>query len=154
MKIAILTFISFFMLLSCHNDDCNSSEDTTFVPRNITPVLIGKGNLNFVGDIPSQQITVDDNDSWNTILNSVDEYSLEEFTETTVNFNEFQLIAVFDTVYGDRGHSITITTITENRSNITVTVEKSYTPAFLIELRQPFHIVKIPKSYKPVVFQE
>ena len=153
MKTAILTLISFFMLLSCNRDDNNNHNDISFTPRDITPVLIGKGNLRQPGEIPLQQITINNNDSWNTILNSVDEYSLEEFTETTINFNESQIIAVFDSVYGDRGHSITITSITENRSNIVVTIQKSYTPAFLIEERQPFHIVKIPKSNKPVVFQ-
>jgi len=154
MKTAIVTFLSIFMLLSCHNDDSNN--DDSFIPRDITPVVIGKGDLSGTGreNISPQRITIYENEDWNTIINSIEEYYLEEeFTDTNVNFNEFQLIAAFDNIHANKGYNIDITGITENSNNIVVTIQTSYTPSFINYATQPFHIVKIPKSNKPVVFQ-
>ena len=148
MKKLILIFISIFMLISCNNDDNN--DDT----QNVNPTLIGKGNLMGSEGIPSQNIVIDNDVSWNAVISLIDQYRIEQlFTSTNVDFTQDQLIAVFDNTHENEGHTINITDITENNTNIVVTIETSYTPTFLPVMIQPFHIVKIPKSNKPVIFQ-
>jgi hypothetical protein len=74
------------------------------------------------------------------------------FTETTIDFNNYQIIAVFDSVYGNGGHSIDIVNVLENKTNIVVTVQKLLTGNVTATISQPYHIIKIPRSTKPVIF--
>ena len=148
MKSIFLIFISFFMLLSCSNSD------DSFTPQNITPILIGKGSLMGSEGINPQNLVINNQQDWNNIINLIDQFRLNNFTETTnVDFNTYQLIAVFDEVYGSPTYQINISSIVENLNNITVTVEKIYKPSIASVMTQEFHIVKIPKSSKPVIFQ-
>lgn len=142
--------VLFITLISCNNNN----DENPFFPITITPVLIGKGNLMGSENISPQKIVLYDNANWNDILNSIDQFRLAQFTETTnVNFNDFQLIAVFDNVYPSPTYEVNITNVTENVNNIVVTVQKTYSPSIATVMTQSFHIVKIPKSTKPIVFQ-
>jgi hypothetical protein len=147
MKTLILSLV-LFLSLSCNNDD------SSFAPQTITPVLISKGSLSGSENILPQNVVYYNITSWNTILNSIDQFRLAQFTETTnVDFNNFQLIAVFDNVYPVPTYDVSISNITENENNIVVTVSKTLNPSDATIVDQRFHIVKIPKSTKPVVFQ-
>jgi hypothetical protein len=149
MKTLILSLV-LFLSLSCSNNN----EENSFTPQTITPTLIGKGSLMGSENIQPQNIVYYDITSWNVILNSIDQFRLAQFTETTnVDFNNFQLIAVFDNVYPSPKYDVSISNITENENNIIVTVTKTLNPSIVAIVDQKFHIVKIPKSTKPVVFQ-
>ena len=118
------------------------------------PVLIGKGSLMGSENIPQQNIVISDSANWNLILNSIDLFRLAQFSETTnVDFVNFQLIAVFDKVYPSPTYEFKIASIVENSNNIIVIVQKTLRPSAVTIFDQKFHIVKIPKSPKPVVFQ-
>jgi hypothetical protein len=53
----------------------------------------------------------------------------------------------------DTGYSVNIDSVIENENNITVDFSVLISnDAFNAEV-QPYHIVKIPKSPKPVIFQ-
>ena len=147
MKTLIFSFV-LFLSLNCNNNDDNNIETP------ITPILIGKGSLKGSENISPQNIVIYNANDWNTILNSIDSFTLAQFSETTnVNFNNFELIAVFDNVYPNPSFDVNISSITENQNNIVVTVTKTYNPAITANIDQKYHIVKIPKSTKPVVFQ-
>lgn len=149
-KTLILSLI-LFLQLGCSNDNNSSS---SFAPQTITPILICKGSLLGSENILPQNVVYYSITSWNTILNSIDQFKLAQFTETTnVDFNNFQLIAVFDNVYPSPTYDVSISNITENENNIVVTVTKTSNPSVVAVVDQKFHIVKIPKSTKPVVFQ-
>lgn len=75
------------------------------------------------------------------------------FTEINIDFTNFQIIAVFDNIKLQGGHSIDITKISENENNIVVTIQNLLPGGINSVITQPFHIVKIPKSTKPVVFE-
>jgi|APEBP8051072433_1049376.scaffolds.fasta_scaffold02602_2 hypothetical protein len=148
MKSIFLIFISFFMLLSCSNSD------DSFTPQNITPILIGKGSLMGSEGINPQNLVINNQQDWNNIINLIDQFRLAQFTETTnVDFNNFQLIAVFDNIYQSPTYDVTISSIIENQNNIVVTVTKTLNPSDATVVDQKFHIVKIPKSTKPILFQ-
>jgi hypothetical protein len=141
-----------FLSLSCNNN--NDDNNVSFVPQTISPVLIAKGSLMGSENISQQNTIIYNIGNWNTILNSIDSFRLAQFTETTtVDFNNFQLIAVFDNVYPSPKFDVSISNITENENNIVVTVTKTLNPSIATVVDQKFHIVKIPKSTKPVVFQ-
>ena len=70
-----------------------------------------------------------------------------------VDFSSYQLLCVFDQVYNNSGHEITINSVVENENNIIVTIQLDYTTAITAITEQPFHIVKIPISAKPVMFE-
>jgi hypothetical protein len=152
MKTLTLSLI-FLGLVGCSN----SNDEITFTPQDITPVLIGKGVLYGAGseNIPQQNIVISTPNLFSALINLMNSSSnvSDSFVETEVNFELFQLIAVFDEVRGSVGYSIDSTSVTENNENIIVTVIDSATNPVLPVSTQPFHIVKIPKSTKPIVFQ-
>lgn len=97
MKTKIITLIisSFFMLLSCSNND----DENNFTAQNITPELIGKGTLDGNGseNISQQNIVISTQTQFDNLIsdmNTVNNVS-DSFTQTTVDFNSFMLIAVF-----------------------------------------------------------
>jgi hypothetical protein len=142
------------MLFSCNKND---DENTSFTPQNITPTMISKGVLrgNGAENISQQNIVITNQIQFSnliTSMNTVNNVS-NSFTETTVDFNNFIIIASFDSIRPNEGYSTNITNITENVDNIVVTVTTSYTPVLTAVVTQPFHIVKIPKSTKPIIFQ-
>ena len=161
MKNLILIFFS-FILLSCNNDDDVAPVVTPpFVPVVIEPILISKRNINPSVNIDQQKTVINTILEWNTLLNQIDifyqpfgiDFTTQNFTETTVDFTNYTVIAIFDRVYGNGGNSIDITNITEFETNIIVTVENLQTGNTSSVITQPYHIVKIPKATKPIVFE-
>lgn len=69
-----------------------------------------------------------------------------DFTDTNIDFNKYQIIAVFDQIYENGGYSIDIT-------NVIVKVENLLTGGINSIFNQPFHIIKISKSGKPILFE-
>ncbi|SHL75187.1 protease complex subunit PrcB family protein [Flavobacterium chilense] len=146
----IITFFSIIILLTGCSNDNNSNQS------NITFSVIAQKDLS-----PSEQkpisetkVTIKDAQSWNaftTKLNVVNEET-KFFSETNIDFTKYQIIAVIDQKYGNGGHSIDITQIIETRNKIFVNVEKLHTGNLTSVITQPYHIVKIAKSEKKVVF--
>jgi hypothetical protein len=167
MKNLFLILVSIIMV-SCNNNDEPTPQPiptpVPFVPVTITPSMIAKRNDKGPTDgISNENFIISNDSNWTNIKNLMDApyiaiglgnyYTNQYFTETTINFNNFTVIAVFDQVYGTGGHSIDITNITEYEDNIVVTVENLQTGNFSSVVTQPYHIVKIPKATKPIVFE-
>ncbi|TDE46673.1 protease complex subunit PrcB family protein [Flavobacterium rhamnosiphilum] len=149
-KISIL-FITIFigLMTSC------SKTDEDLNPLNLTAIgqnnLFGNGRENIV----QQNFTISDSDSWNELLtkmNSVNNNS-DGFTETNIDFANFMVIAVFDKVYGNGGHSIDIIKITETENKIIVTIDNVLKGNATAVMTQPYHIVKIRKTNKLILFE-
>lgn len=155
MKKVILSIFKVFILMlvlgitSCSNDgsELNLVEFTQIGQNN----LYGNGEEN----ITKQNLVILESNSWNElidILNTVN-YVSEEFTETNIDFDNFIVIAVFDKIYGNGGHSIDIIKITENENKVIVTIENILEGNDTSIMTQPFHIVKIPKTDKLLIFE-
>ena len=151
MKTLFLTFILLITLNGCSSD--NSSDP--FVPVTITPVLIGKGFFSSEENLTPSNLVITNQVVWGQFLTQIDlinNYS-STFSETNIDFNTYQVIAVIDSQRPDTGHSVNIDLITENENDITVNFSLQNSGSGFTEMIQPYHIVKIPKSPKPVVFQ-
>jgi len=147
MKYFNLTFILFLLLLSC------CKKDQVQYPREITPVLIGKGDLSGNENISQQNLVINTQTDFNVILNKMQNYTLNSLTETNIDFNNYTVLAVFDTIKPTYGFYITISDIIENSDSIIVSLVKEGELTATLEVAQPFHIVKIPKTIKPISFQ-
>jgi len=119
-------------------------------------VTIGKGDLCCDGaqNISKQNNVITNQVEWFQLIeamNTLNDVS-SSFTEIDIDFNRFQIIAVFEEIKYNGGHSIDITKVVETESSIAVTVENLKKGNFTSIVTQPYHIVKIPTSDKPVVF--
>ena len=161
-KLFLLLFS--LMVISCNDDDVAPVVTPPFVPVVIDPILIAKRNDNGpVEGISMENFIINDNSSWINIKNLMDApyiaiglgnyYTENHFSETTLDFTNYTVIAIFDRGYSNGGHSIDITNITEFETTIIVTVENLQTGNTSSVGTQPYHIVKIPKATKPIVFE-
>ena len=139
------------MLFSCNNND------DSFTPQNITPILIGKGVLHGNGaeNIPQQNFVITNQTQFNDLMSimNISNNVSNTFTETTIDFNNFRVIAVFSNIKLYGGSSIDITNVVENSDNITVTIQNLLPEGDNPVINQPYHIVKIQNTTKPIVFQ-
>ncbi len=147
-KLLIITVI-IGLMTSCNdsNDDLN--------PINFAK--IGQNNLYGSGqeNISQQNLIISDLNSWNDLLikmNTVNNVS-DGFTETDIDFLNFMVIAVFDKIYGNGGHSIDVKKIIENDNNLIVTIDNVLKGDATLVMTQPFHIVKIQKTDKLITFE-
>lgn len=147
----ILLCSIFFVTISCRD---NHDDEQLENKNQINFQLIGKGN--FMGNYAAQQNTViTTSTQWNNFLNQIDgqnNHPSTDFTETNIDFNQFMVIVVIDSVYPNGGHSVDIITVEENPQNIEIDVEKLLQGNVTTVVTQPYHIVKIPKILKPVIF--
>lgn len=151
MKKLLLLLLCSILLISI---SCNENEENVESKNPINFQLIGKGN--FMATYATPQNTVITNSTqWSNFLNQIDSQNNQptaDFTETNIDFNQFMVILVVDEVYPNGGHSVDIMTVDENSQNIEVDVEKLLQGNITTVVTQPYHIVKIPKIAKPVIF--
>ena len=140
-------FLAFIMIITLNG--CSSDTSDPFVPVAITPVLIGKG---FTYDtVTPGNLVINNQSDWATFLTTMSSVS-STFVNTNVDFNIYEVIAIVDSQRGSTGYSVNIDSIIENESNITVEYSLLVQDGF-IDMVQPYHIVRIPKINKPVIFQ-
>ena len=151
MKTHALIVLLFTLFISCDSGD-NNSELTI-----IESTLIAKDRLFGNGEegITPQNIVIANQSNWNdliTQMNSVNNVS-DNFSEIDISFSEYNVIAVFDELKGNDGHSIELSIIS-NSENIIVSVTNlpSEGNAATV-ITQPYHIVKIPTSILPIIFE-
>lgn len=153
MKILVLT-LAVLLTISCSNDNKNAK---IFTPQNITPILIGEGNLfsSFSNNTSANNLVILNDPDWNnfiTNINNPNNLSMT-FSETNIDFNNFMIVVIFDQPRPTDGYQVSITSITENNVNIVVDVNYVGSGGITQMPTHPYYIVKIPKSTKPVVFQ-
>lgn len=153
MKNLFLLIIS-LCIFSC-SDDAPVANATATFPITITPAVIAKGGLTYNTIFTTQNIVVSNEADWTLIKNkftTVNSNILNNaFTETTVNFSTHRLLFLYVKQSAGSG-AIKASTIVENANNIVVTVQITE-PNTTQMFNEPFEIIKIPASTKPVVFQ-
>ena len=147
MKTFFLIFTLFISLTSCSDDNT----PTPFQPVTITPVLIGKGYTLDITITPDN-LVISNQTQWNAFLISMG-YVTDNFINTNIDFNTEKVIAIVDSPRGSTAFSVNIDTVVENEDNITVDFSLLNSGDGFTTMIQPFHIVKIPISPKPVIFQ-
>lgn len=144
-------FFLFLIFSSC-------SSDTTNNESVIIPTQIGIGSLYGAGDenIGQQNVVITNQANWTALINQMDlvNNTSSTFTEVNIDFANYQLLVVFDQVRATGGFSIQIDSVTETENTIEASVSMtSPGEVATMVITQPFHIVKIPISTKPIVFQ-
>ena len=151
-SISKILIFSFFLILTISCDK-NEVENKSFFPQTITLVNINKGGTNV--NLPSTQLNfvIDNDPQWQLLLNnfSTDIYNstTNPLSQTNIDFSNFQIIVV--TQGGGGTSDVTISNIVENIENITITTQRR--EGLLDVYGYGYHIVKIPRSVKPVIFQ-
>lgn len=151
MKKGLLILILSVFVLSCSSDDNNSrmvAIDSTLIAKD---ALYGNGEEG----IPEQNLVIKDQNTWTNLIaqmNSVNNES-DKFSETDINFSEYNVIAVFDELRESGGYSLDLK-INSNSENIIVQVIDLIPEGNNITMMtQPYYIVKIPKSELPIIFE-
>jgi len=136
MKHLFLILTLSLTLFSCNSDD-NSA---------LTYEFVKAGQISIPNPAP-QSTTVKNQTEWDQLS----DLFYEDFS-ANVDFNTHQLIVIFDEPRPDGGYYISVHSITENSSNIIVTAQTHQSDIATQHPIQPFCIVKIPASNKPVSF--
>ena len=150
-KLSLLLFLGIALLAGCSNDDDNSEM------VNIESTLIAKDNLFGNGDegIIEQNLEITDQNTFDNLIsqmNIVNNVS-DSFSEIDIDFSQYKVIAIFDEIRENGGHSLELN-IMSNSENIIVNItdvvpEGNETTV----ITQPFHIVKISNSDLPIIFE-
>jgi hypothetical protein len=147
-KILILTF-SLFLLL---NFGCDKKDDSHTYPIDISFTEIRKGDVFTANYNPTQhgEIFTNQND-WDYFVDSI--WQIDPIpSEANVNFSKNIVIAVFDKPRTTGGYDIEIKSIVENEQNVVVNFQTGAGDVTQMPTRS-YHIVKIPKTTKPITFE-
>jgi len=149
----IIFKIAVILLMLSSLTGCGVNEDTYTV---INPVLIGKGDLYGSGEegILQQNIVISDTAAWNDLKTKMNSYNYVSgsFTETEIDLSNYLILASFSELRPIGGCSIKIKNVVEYSGGINVTIENIVPIAGTAVETQPYHIVKIPKTDKEIVF--
>jgi hypothetical protein len=142
----IFIFFSFLLIASsCSNDDSTETQ--------VSFIEITKVSLSSDKKIPKSNLVIKDVPAWNSLKSKISPNEISEFKETNVDFTKYQIIAVVDQVYVNGGHTIDITKITQNNTTVIIKVENLRTGDATTVITQPYHIIKIAKTDKTIVFK-
>ena len=149
-KLILISLLAIELLTVC------TYKKESFNPIVIPTITIAKNNLYGNGgeNIGQENFVISDVASWNELKqkmntsNNVTQY----FSETSIDFSRYQILAVFDVILTNGGHSIDIIDVLEYDTEIRVNLNNLQRGGLTNVITQPFHIVKIPKQEKPIAF--
>ena len=149
MKKLVIIILTLVVTFGCNKEENNDIE--------VVPILIGKDALFGNGEegINKSNLIVTNTSDWTALIEKMDSVNntSNDFTETDIDFSQFQVIAVFDRIRNQVDGIINISNFLDDKSEIKIFI--SYTNQagpWLQVINQPFHIVKIKKSEKPIIF--
>lgn len=145
----IITILSIlFVFASCDNDDSQNG-DLEY------SVILQGDRFNGNYDNPKENLVIKDQQTWTSLIGKMAFLSDTNyyFPDATIDFTKYQVIVVIDEVRQYGGYSIDITKITQDNNSIFITVEQLKSGGINAVITQPFHIVKISKTGKKVVFK-
>ena len=125
----------------------------------ITPVLIAQGTFDIGNNsLVKQNLVIKTQAEFNNLkntMNFVNTNVTDNFTEKEIDFSKYQVIAVFDEIdnYWDV-YRINIEEIIEYSDSLVVSITSPINKGQTQRVSHPYHIVKIPKSEKKIVFQD
>ncbi|MDG1452147.1 MAG: hypothetical protein P8Q33_05135 [Polaribacter sp.] len=118
---------------------------------------IGKGELFnlYQNNGSGINLVIDNLADWDSFINTIDKPNniSANFTEINIDFSNFQVIAIFDQIHNNGGWSIDVTGVTENEDSLNVNIDNLQKGDLTSIVIQPFHIVKIQKTNKEIVFE-
>lgn len=151
-------FLIFLLVafVSCQPNEVapETSKDITFT-KDLDFSVVAQGNLSGSENIEKSNLIIQDNTSWEGLINKMNSVNnvSSKFIETNIDFSSYTIIAVFDKVYGNGGHSIDVINVTENDFNVIVKLDRLLKGDLTSVITQPFQIIKVPKTAKQITFE-
>lgn len=143
---SLLCFSVFlFTLVDCDKKDLD---------KIMIPVIIEQGNLYGGGEegLVKQNIVITNLSEWNALTQKMNIVNESLSINTDIDFNKYQVIAVFDEIKHNDGWSIDITEVREYDDNIIVSIYNLKKGDLTTVITQPYQIVKVPTSNKKITF--
>lgn len=158
-RILLIACLSLGMM-ACSNDDNTQDKEFEIVTLKIDTIihddLFGAGRE----DIGQENMVINTVANWQELIDRID-YSQEGNTSViailenaSIDFRIEEVLAVFEEVKMYGGYSIDIMKVEEHEKEVIVTINRMKRGGDAPVITQPFHIVKIQKVKKPVVFIE
>ena len=151
MKKNVLIILLSIFVFSCNSDDDNSEM------VNIESTLIAKDNLFGNGDegIIEQNLEITDQKTFDNLIsqmNTVNNVS-DSFSEIDIDFSQYKVIAIFDEIRENGGHSLELNIMSNSENIIVNRTDVVPEGNATTVITQPFHIVKISNSDLPIIFE-
>lgn len=157
MKNVIFLIPIFLLSFGCSNSDYSNSDVNKTFPVQINFTLISKGGLQVTSQdvITEENLVVTTSQEWQQLRNQMDLENIysHPYTETDIDFSQYMVLAAFDEIQPHSGYWISISNITEQPDSVFVEVTTGNGSEGYDVMNRPFHIVKIPITNKPIVFQ-
>ncbi|MEQ8475498.1 hypothetical protein [Fulvivirga sp.] len=154
MKKIFIPFAFLLVLFACSTDIDQELETT---PVSIETKIIAQSNLYGGGaeGISKDRLIIKNESDWNELISKINSVNAEtdNFSETNIDFNTHQIIAVFDDIKSTGGYSMEMIVTKSNQQIIAKVTSKGFEGAAITVITQPYLIVRIPQSDMPVVFQ-
>ena len=145
---AVILFVSAIVVLG----GCEKSK----YPITVDWSLIGKGAMygNGAENLEPQNIVIKNAAEWQNLISSMDSHSntSNSFVEKKIDFDNFIIIAVIDSVRPNSGYTISIDKVQEQKKNIQIGIVYQQGNTGYNVMNQPFYIIKIPKYNKEIIF--
>lgn len=142
-------------LMSCEKEKTTSGQQQAASELQVH--VIGQNNLygSSSEGFTEENHVINDSVAWNALkaqMNQANDVTYT-FTEQEIDFSQWTVLASFDQVRMNGGHAINYSSVVEDDTQITATIfHENPQGAATTVITQPYIIVKIEKTTKPVVF--
>jgi len=143
----------FYILAAIVITSCKTPQMTQY---KIT--TIKKGSLYGAGQeqIPAQNVVITTEEAWKNLLDKINTTNTVISPETTIDFTTQTVLASFMAIKKSGGYSVEITDIETQKDSLVIQT-KTTSPAtnsmVTQVITQPYHIVTMPISEKPITFK-
>lgn len=141
-------------LMSCEKEKTSGIQQAA---NDLTVHVIGQNNLygSSSEGFTQENHVINNSVAWNALKAQMNQNNdvTYTFTEQEIDFSQWTVLASFDQVRPNGGYAINYSSVFEDDAQITVTIDQSSpNGAATTVITQPFIVVKIQKTTKPVVF--
>lgn len=149
------TRMTYMLVLTLLMFSCGNQEKTSSV-KPVSFSTISQGALKGDGQegIEKSKLIISDSKAFMVLLGKVNTVNDQIDPVPSIDFDQSIVLAVFDDIKSHGGHSIDITKVSEHEDRFVVEIERLKKGGMLTIITQPYHLVKIPKTAKPIIFKE
>src|SRR5690606_1506406 len=147
--------ITYILVLSIFMFSCEEKEKSISVkPVEFTTLSQGDLKGNGEENIGKSKLIISEQKIFDVLLGKINFVNDQINPAPKVDFNESIVLAVFDDIKSHGGHSVDITNVSEYEDRFVVEVERLKEGGMLTMMTQPYHLVIISKTSKPIIFKE
>lgn len=136
------------IILSCSE---NSENVNLITNKEFDVISHNKLSGNGSEGISESNLVIDNDSDWQNLILQMDSVNnvSSSFSETNIDFDNFIVIAIFLDIKPS-GWKLKISNLEEDENNIYVSINEEILISTV--MTQPFSIVKIPTTSKPIIF--